>query len=161
MKTPSPQPSYKSQTNLGSRSGRCDGDNPNNVSRRSTSDLANIRFNATDDDLDLIVLGRQLEKAVAEIRALSDQTSPDQLERLESMLARLAPIEQAIMATPARTIAGLGVKARHAAYVNSEHWDAPIDEVDWDSRAVRLLIEAVCDVAAIPFSLGSNFKGEK
>jgi len=35
---------------------------------------------------------------------------------VEEILARLDPIERAIMATAARTIAGLGVKARHAAY---------------------------------------------
>jgi hypothetical protein len=157
----SSQPSYKSQTKVGPRSGRCDGDNPNNASRRSTSDPASIRFKATDDDLGLIVLGRQLEEAIALIRALYDPASPDHLERIESMLAGLAPIEQAIMATPARTMAGLGVKARHAAYVNSEHWDAPIDEIDWDARAVRSLIEAVCDMASIPLILGSNSKEEK
>jgi hypothetical protein len=74
------------------------------------------------------------------------------------MLASLEPIEQAIMAMPARTIVGLGVKARHAAYVISEHWDAPIDQIDWDARAVRSLIEAVCDVASISFSFESNSK---
>jgi hypothetical protein len=161
MKTPSPQPSYKSETKVGSHSGRCDDDNSNNASRRSTSELASIRFKATDDDLGLIVLGRQLEEAIAKIRALYDPASPDHLERIESVLAGIAPIEQAIMATPARTIVGLGVKARHAAYVNSEHWDAPIDKIDWDARAVRSLIEAVCDMASIPFSLGSNSKEEK
>ncbi|MDU0960329.1 MAG: hypothetical protein E6614_01260 [Bradyrhizobium sp.] len=161
MKTPSSRSSYKCQTKDGSHSGRCDGADPDNVSRRSTSDLANIRFKATDDDLGLIVLGKQLEEAVAKIRALYDPSSPDHLERIEAMLGDLAPIEQAIMATPARTLAGLGVKARHAAYVNSEHWDAPIDEIDWDARAVRSLIEAVCDVAAIPFSSGSNSKEQK
>src|SRR5450631_4351649 len=55
--------------------------------------------------------------------------------------------------TPAWTVAGLGVKARHAAYVMSEYWDAPIDKIDWDARAVRLLIEAVCKGAglSLPF----------
>jgi len=66
------------------------------------------------------------------------------------MLGRLEPIERAIMATPARTVAGLGVKARHAAYVMSEYWNAPIDRMDWDARAVRLLIEAVCEAAGAP-----------
>jgi hypothetical protein len=36
-------------------------------------------------------------------------------------------MEQAIMATLAYTIAGLGVKARHAAYVMSQYWEEPID----------------------------------
>jgi hypothetical protein len=69
---------------------------------------------------------------------------------VERILARLYPIEQAIMQTPACTIAGLGVKARHAAYVMSQYWEAPIDVIDWDARTVRLLIEAVCELARAP-----------
>ena len=71
-------------------------------------------------------------------------------KQAESILAHLYPIEQAIMATPAHTIVGLGVKARHAAYVMSQYWEAPIDQIDWDTRAARLLIEAVCEVARMP-----------
>src|ERR1700730_4678139 len=40
----------------------------------------------------------------------------------EAILARLDPIERAIMKTPAHSIAGLGVKARHAAHVMSQYW---------------------------------------
>jgi hypothetical protein len=65
----------------------------------------------------------------------------------ENALSRLAPIERAIMETPAYTIAGLGVKARHAAHVLSEYWEVPIDQIDWEARTVRLLIEAICEVA--------------
>lgn len=84
--------------------------------------------------------------------ARSDAASRTQ--RIESVLTRLAPIERAIMFTPAQTIVGLGIKARHAAYVVSEHWDVPIDQMEWDARSVRLLIEAVCKVAGmrLPFS---------
>jgi len=71
-------------------------------------------------------------------------------QQIETVLARLYPIERAIMQTPACTIAGLGVKARHAAYLMSQYWEAPIDRIDWDARAVRLLIEAICDVAHTP-----------
>jgi hypothetical protein len=71
-------------------------------------------------------------------------------QQLESVLARLYPIECAIMQTPARTIAGLGVKARHAAYVMSQYWEASIDGIDWDAQAIRLLIEAVCNFARTP-----------
>jgi hypothetical protein len=37
--------------------------------------------------------------------------------------------------------------------VLSQYWEAPIDRIDWDARAVPLLIEAVCDVARtlLPF----------
>jgi hypothetical protein len=72
---------------------------------------------------------------------------------IEAALARLEPIERAIMATPAQTVVGLGVKARHAAYVISEYWAEPLEEADWDRRAVRLLIDAVCVVAGRPLAI--------
>ena len=71
-------------------------------------------------------------------------------QRIELILARLYPIERAIMQTPAHTIAGLGVKARHAAYVMSQYWEAPLDRIDWDAQAIRQLIEAVCKLAHKP-----------
>lgn len=77
----------------------------------------------------------------------SDEASRTQ--KIESVLARLEPVERAIMAAPARTIVGLGVKARHVAYVLSQHWDAPTEQIDWDARAVRLLIDAVCKAAGV------------
>jgi hypothetical protein len=70
------------------------------------------------------------------------------------------PIERAIMETPACTIAGLGVKARHAAYVLSRYWEAPVDRIDWDARAMRLLIEAVCDFARTPLPV-RNVRADK
>jgi hypothetical protein len=78
----------------------------------------------------------------------------------ESVLARLYPIERAIMQTPARTMAGLSVKARHAAYVTSQYWEASVDKLDWDAQAVRLLIEAVCDVASTPLPF-RNARGDE
>ncbi len=57
------------------------------------------------------------------------------------------------MATPAQTVVGLGVKARHAAYVISEYWAEPLEKADWDRRAVRQLIEAVCVVAGRPLAV--------
>jgi len=59
-----------------------------------------------------------------------------------------------IMATTAETVVGLGVKARHAAYVISEYWAEPLEKADWDRRAVRLLIEAVCVAAGRPLAIG-------
>jgi hypothetical protein len=55
-------------------------------------------------------------------------------KQVEAILARLYPVEQAIMATPARTIAGLGVKARHAAYVMSQHWGSPLTRLNGKRR---------------------------
>jgi hypothetical protein len=128
-----------------------------------------------DDDAGLLALEVQFDSLVAELvaaqkasdaaiypdRGPSAQDSveagsePDTgqgapTKRAETVLARLYPIEQAIMATPARTITGLGVKARHAAYVMSHYWEAPVDQIDWDARAMRLLIEAVCGLANVP-----------
>jgi hypothetical protein len=80
----------------------------------------------TYDDLPLLALERQFNEAI---------------------LAALYPIELAIMQTRAQTITGLAVKARHAAYVMSQYWEAPLDQIDWDARTVRLLIEAVCETA--------------
>jgi hypothetical protein len=80
--------------------------------------------------------------------------------RIEPVLARLYPIERALMRTPACTIAGLGVKARHAAYVMSQYWDDPIDQIDWEAQAVRLLIEAVCDMARTPLPFRNSSDSE-
>jgi hypothetical protein len=74
-----------------------------------------------DADTILIELGEQFDAIVAEVEVLYRQTEPDgSVEGLEATLARLEPIEHAIMAMTAQTLAGLGVKARHAAYVISE-----------------------------------------
>jgi hypothetical protein len=77
------------------------------------------------------------------------------MKQAEAILARLYPIEQAIMQTRARTISGLGVKARHAAYVMSHYWEEPIDKIDWEAQAMRQLIEAVCDFARTPLPFRS------
>jgi hypothetical protein len=85
----------------------------------------------------------------------ADIDSDTRMKQAEAILARLYPIEQAIMQTPARTIAGLGVKARHAAYVVSHYWEEPVDQIDWEAQAIRLLIEAVCDFARTPLPFRS------
>ena len=122
-----------------------------------------------EPDFGLVQLDTTFVTLLLEISALESQPSDDReprdaekvradeagrMRKIESVLARLAPIEQAIIATPARTIVGLGIKARHAAYVVAEHWDGPIEQMEWDARTVRLLIEAICQVAGVrlPFS---------
>ncbi|MGC2780914.1 MAG: hypothetical protein WA418_35295 [Bradyrhizobium sp.] len=116
------------------------------------------------DDFALVQLDTSFVTLLSEISALEPDQSDGRgwadvesahsgetrrTRKIESVLARLEPVELAILATPARTIVGLGVKARHAAYVVSEHWDAPIEQIDWDGRAVRLLIEAICKAAGV------------
>jgi hypothetical protein len=97
----------------------------------------NGRANAPDADSILLALAAQFETIVAELAAAQRTAIQDgmpagadtyvRMKLVEAVLTRLDPIEQAIMATPARTIAGLGVKARHAAYVMSRCWEEPID----------------------------------
>jgi len=119
-------------------------------SLHSPSSNQHPEVTATDDDSALIELGERFDAVVAEVEILYNRTEPGgSVDELEAALRRLEPIEQAIMAMTARTVAGLGVKARHAAYVMSEQWNAPIDHLDWDARAVRLLIESVCKVARV------------
>jgi len=149
----------------------------------SPVDIAEIshRESAAAEDTALLALEEQFDVLVAElatvqetncrssgstsfgpgVERLHDQIRFEaQTRQLEAILTRLCPIERAIMQTPARTVAGLGVKARHAAYVMSHYWEAPIDRVDWDARAVRLLIEAICDVARTPLPLCNLRDGE-
>jgi hypothetical protein len=151
-----------------------------NDSAEASPDQASVDSVAPppEDDSRLLALERQFNAISAELLALErlrhDQrtrragpaprpeqsTGDTRLEdcacddavtrRIEPVLARLYPIERAIMRTPACTIAGLGVKARHAAYVISQYWEEPLDVIDWEAQAVRHLIEAVCNVARTP-----------
>jgi hypothetical protein len=119
--------------------------------QKSAPTTVSFNADAIDDDSALLALGKQFEEIADEIRNLRNSASSDaRLEQIEAALGRLEPVEAAIMAAPAHTFAGLGVKARHAAYVMSEYWNGPIDRIDWDARAVRLLIEAVCKSAGTP-----------
>ena len=121
-----------------------------------------------DSDAVLVDLGRKFESLSAELAAIQregvDTISPvasrgeqfkhdamigSSTERIEAVLTLLDPIERAIMATPAMTVVGLGVKARHAAHVLSHYWTASPERLDWDERTVRLLIESTCTVAGV------------
>ncbi|WP_271619305.1 hypothetical protein [Bradyrhizobium sp. CCBAU 51745] len=110
----------------------------------------------TSSDVALLVLERRFLALAAELeRKAGDLELSDGYCTMEdeALLACLDPIERAIMETPAQTIAGLGVKARHLAYLVSEYWEAPIDQIAWEGRAVRLLIETVCSIANAPLRI--------
>ena len=89
------------------------------------------QFNALVEELDRVV---QHHRGKAGREALTKEA--------EATLAHLDPIEQAIMETPACTIAGLGVKARHAAYVLSEYWETPIDRILRCSISAPVILSA-------------------
>ena len=141
------------------------------------NDANAMEFDLGDKDTALLNLERQFKDVAAGLFAIQraenesatcsvSRSLGPSCERLrdenslqvEAILAQLAPIESAIMSTRACTLLGLGVKARHAAHVLSQYWDEPVDQIDWDAKAVRLLIEAVCEVAhmPLPFNLGDD-----
>jgi hypothetical protein len=106
-----------------------------------------------DPDAALIDLETQFLALVAELDGHGgDLAHPDEFLTTEDedVLARLDPVERAIMETPAYTMTGLSVKARHLAYVLSEYWEAPIGQITWEGRAVRLLVETICSIANAP-----------
>ena len=116
MNTSSFQSFNLAQLILASASDRLTGNQTSNDSGPSIPGTVDLQGERTDDDSDLIALGKQFEEIAANVRNLCNSGAPDDyLELLEAALGRLEPIELAIMATPARTISGLGVKARHAA----------------------------------------------
>ena len=127
-----------------------------------------LKQRTSDPDAVLVELGRKFEALSAELAALQkeeiDASSAvaargellqyeamisASTERIEAVLTLLDPIERAIIATPARTVVGLGVKARHAAHVLSHYWTDLPERLDWDARTVRLLIESACTVAGV------------
>ena len=124
--------------------------NADQNSKESSTGAASPRGN----DHRLLALEAQLTGLLEELASIRSGGAGDIEEAMrsevEAILTRLYPVEDAIMRTPAHTVVGLGVKARHTAHVMSEYWDKSLDQIDWHAKAVRLLIEAVCDVAGVP-----------
>lgn len=107
------------------------------------------------DDAELLALGRQFDAALAKLLSLQMRDA-DAVDRIEAFLAGMEPIERAILTIPADSIAGVAVKARVAAHVVSNYWDVPLDQLDLDARAFRLVVEAVCNVAGASVPIGSG-----
>jgi len=66
------------------------------------------------------------------------------------MIAAMGEPARRIFALPARTIRGLAIKAVLAAYENSDLWDEPFDDLDYNQNWLRNLIEAVLAFAGRP-----------
>jgi hypothetical protein len=110
------------------------------------------------DDDKLLALGRQFDVALAKLLSLQ-MSDADAIGRIEQCLAGMEPIERAILAIPADGMAGVAIKARVAAHVVSNYWDVPLDHLDLDARAFRLLVEAVCSVAGVSLPFPSSEAG--
>lgn len=125
-----------------------------NAGINSTESTAGAAASPRGNDDGLLTLEDQMTVLLKELasmlsgRALAIDEAKE--SEVEAILARLYPVENAIMTTPAHTLVGLGVKARHTAHVMSEYWDKSLDQIDWHAKAVRLFIEAVSDVAGVP-----------
>jgi hypothetical protein len=132
------------------------GAGPNQGTARSAPDAMLValgsQFEALSTELAALQNGNvvALAPTAAPSEELNDETAiHPSAERIEAILALLDPIERAIMTTPAASVVGLGVKARHAAHVLSHYWTDSASTLDWDVRAVRLLIESTCSVAGV------------
>ena len=91
MNTPSFQSLNGSPTRSSSPSDHRGGDNASKASRPPPPGLVDLRMEPTDDDSDLIVLGKQFEETITKIRGLYDPASPDDhLKLIEAMLVGLA-----------------------------------------------------------------------
>ena len=107
-------------------------------------------------DAHLLKLESQFIALIAELDGQVGEPAPtDHFVTMteEALLARLDPIERAIMGSPAQTITGLSVKARDLPCVLSEYSKGPIDQTGWEGRAVRVLVEAICEVARVPLRI--------
>lgn len=63
----------------------------------------------------------------------------------DDVMDACADTSERVLKLPARTLAGLKVKARLAKFTCSQLWDEPDDRVDWDELVLRDLIDAVID----------------
>jgi hypothetical protein len=107
------------------------------------------------DDAELRVLGQQFDAAIRRLGSLeTNEAAP--ISRIEAFLASMEPLERAILAMPADGMAGIAVKARVAAHIVSNYWDVPLDRLDLDARAFRLLVEAVCNAAGVSLPCPSD-----
>jgi hypothetical protein len=107
------------------------------------------------DDAELRALGQQFDAATRRLGSL-EMNDASSISRIEAFLASMEPLERAILAAPADGMAGIAVKARVAAHVVSNYWDVPLDRLDLDARAFRLLVEAVCNAAGVSLPFPSD-----
>ena len=104
-----------------------------------------------DADAALLALGQALDVLFAEhARLHAEAERIDTIEAwsaYETMLNRIQPVADAIMAAPAHTAAGLAVKARLTLWGNEIPLDEPFRDLDFHHQTTRQLIEAVLALA--------------
>ena len=90
----------------------------------------------------------EMDVWLAKHAAASERAGIDVLEakRMEFVDHVLDPIVVLICATPARTLAGLVVKARALQFV-SDWWDVPANDLDLENEHARHLIDDMLSIA--------------
>jgi hypothetical protein len=81
---------------------------------------------------------------VAHEEAPQPSPSPDDLSNA------MDPIARRIMELPAHTARALGIKAAAAVDACSHYWNEPFDDLNWDQKHARALIETVLQFACMP-----------
>jgi hypothetical protein len=82
-------------------------------------------------------------------RVYREQKIDELSERREALDRRIDPILDAIRQLPARSLAGLAIKARAVAVTMDHLWDVPANDLDWEEEFLRDLIENVCALAGV------------
>jgi hypothetical protein len=85
----------------------------------------------------------ELDRADAETGTDKAWEKYDSLDKQTDIIARK------MMRIPARTAAGLRAKTILAMHTCRWLWNKPFDDLDWDKKGMRSLIEAVCSVMAL------------
>jgi hypothetical protein len=89
---------------------------------------------------------RALNDVIAEIGSAWSATCAQH----EAALDITEPLVRAIWAAPASTIAGFGVKVAAAMFGQTQLWDKPFADLDWDEKGNRCLIESLFAAAGLP-----------
>jgi hypothetical protein len=90
-------------------------------------------------------------EALAAYERISAEIGLDEQEKLshpDDVMDRIDPVAAAIMAIPATTWAGVLVKAQLAKFAADDFWGRSEDDLDWDKKTMRKLVDAVIDMAA-------------
>ena len=111
---------------------------------------------AQSADAELIALGDKLRRLWPEYLAARSTLNEYGFDPPDDISARYYALDwqtwelaEKIMAAPAHTLAGLGVKAIVAIHAAPQFWDGPFQDTDWDQKGPRALIEAVCSLTGL------------
>lgn len=71
-------------------------------------------------------------------------------DRLCDLIEQSDPLSRRIMKMQARTLVGIAVQARCAGFSQLQLWNEPLDDLDWQKKLNRSLIENACAAAGFP-----------